>query len=191
MFCWLLQCFSSLQNWQGGLFLFYLYFVSGILLSITKLPGFVSTGLPLTGQLEETQRKYKIFGIEATHTKTQLFFFIHSSTSDYFPYPNSKIFLLLKSSFSASTWLPHPVWREFHLAPGCKWCIQELSSSCPTSGTEPALPSHLPACADAPQCTSEAHWSSLSCPLGKTKRVIFAKTSINYRIILLCLLFYQ
>lgn len=31
----------------------YLYFVSGILLSITQLPGFVSTGLSLAGQLKK------------------------------------------------------------------------------------------------------------------------------------------
>ena len=59
--------------------------------------------------------------------------------------------------FNPLTLLPHPVWHGFHSAPGCRWCTPRLSSSCPTSGTEPAPPSHPPGYAGAPQCTSAAH----------------------------------
>lgn len=52
--------------------------------------------------------------------------------------------------------LPRPAWPGFRSAPGCRWCTPELFSFCPTSGTEPALPSRPPGCAGAPRCTSAA-----------------------------------
>lgn len=50
---------------QGGIL--YLYFVSGILLSITQLSRFVSTGFSLGGQLEKTHTKSLSLHIEADH----------------------------------------------------------------------------------------------------------------------------
>lgn len=52
---------------QGGNL--YLDFVSGILLSITQLSGFVSTGLSLRGQLYIKNKKKKSLGIEVEHNR--------------------------------------------------------------------------------------------------------------------------
>lgn len=82
-------------------------------------------------------------------------------------------FFCMCTSTFFTTLLPHPAWHGFHSAPGCRLCTPKLFSFCPTSGTEPVLPFHLPRCADAPRCISAVHWSSLASPLRKTQWIVF------------------
>lgn len=87
-------------------------------------------------------------------------------------------FFCMCTSTFFTTLLPHPTWHGFHSAPGCRLCTPKLFSFCPTSGTEPVLPFHLPRCADAPRCISAVHWSSLASPLRKTHSGLFSGFSL-------------
>lgn len=67
-------------------FFFYLYFVPGVLLSITQLSGFVSTGLSLGGQLKKPTQNIKVLVLEMNTTEKETTFLVRSDCSILYLY---------------------------------------------------------------------------------------------------------